>query len=58
MPHSFLQSSSKDARFEQILKNRTAIKKTADEKALHEICHFYDIIRIDSEEKIREVQQE
>ncbi|XP_024625260.1 RNA-directed DNA methylation 4 isoform X4 [Medicago truncatula] len=53
-----VNSSAKDARFEQILKNRTAIKKTAAEKALHEICHFYDIVRIDCEEKIREVQQE
>ncbi|GAU29034.1 hypothetical protein TSUD_165520, partial [Trifolium subterraneum] len=44
-------SSAIDARFKQIW-------KTSDEKALRKICQFYDIVRVDSEEKIKEEQQE
>lgn len=58
MPYSFSQSSAKDARFEQIWKSRKVNKGTADENALQEICQFYDIVRVDSEEKVNQVQQE
>jgi disulfide oxidoreductase YuzD len=52
------ESSAKDARFEQIWKSRKENKGTTDVNALHEICQFYDIVRVDSEEKTKEVQQE
>ncbi|MED6185459.1 hypothetical protein PIB30_057259 [Stylosanthes scabra] len=51
-------SSAKDARFEQIWKRRKSGKTAEQEKALQEICQFYDIIRVDSEENPKEVQQE
>jgi len=56
--HSFSQTSAKDARFEQIWKSRKVYKGTADENALQEICQFYDIVRVDSKENIKEVQHE
>ncbi|TKY63207.1 RNA-directed DNA methylation 4 [Spatholobus suberectus] len=52
------ESLAKDARFEQIWKSRKGNKGTAHDKALQEICHFYDIVRVDNEEKSKEVQQE
>ncbi|KAG4926450.1 hypothetical protein JHK85_052936 [Glycine max] len=52
------ESLAKDARFEQIWKNRKGNKGTAHDKALQEMCHLYDIVRIDNEEKNKEVQQE
>ncbi|CAJ2669645.1 unnamed protein product [Trifolium pratense] len=52
------ESSAKDARFEQIWKSRKENKGTTDVNALREICQFYDIVRVDSEEKTKEVQQE
>ncbi|CAJ2669649.1 unnamed protein product [Trifolium pratense] len=45
------ESSAIDARFKQIW-------KTSDENALQKICQFYDIVRVDYEEKIKEEQQE
>ncbi|KAK7395783.1 hypothetical protein VNO78_16353 [Psophocarpus tetragonolobus] len=52
------ESLAKDARFEQIWKSRNRNKGTANDKALQEICHFYDIVRVDNEEKNKEVQRE
>ncbi|KAL5153009.1 RNA-directed DNA methylation 4 [Glycine soja] len=52
------ESLAKDARFEQIWKNRKGNKGTAHDKALQEMCHLYDIVRIDNEEINKEVQQE
>ncbi|MED6118700.1 hypothetical protein PIB30_005172 [Stylosanthes scabra] len=52
------ESSAKDARFEQIWKRRKGGKTAEQEKALQEICQFYDIVRVDSEENSKEVQQE
>ncbi|XP_058739407.1 RNA-directed DNA methylation 4-like [Vicia villosa] len=46
-----VNSSAIDDRFKQI-------RKTADENALLKICQFYDIVRVDSEEKVKEVQKE
>lgn len=58
MSHSFSQSSAKEARFEQIWKSRKVNKGTSVENALQEICQFYDIVRVDSQEQIKEVQHE
>ncbi|KAL2320155.1 hypothetical protein Fmac_029124 [Flemingia macrophylla] len=52
------ESLAKDVRFEQIWKSRKGNKGTANDKALQEICHLYDIVRVDNEEKNKEVQQE
>ncbi|WJX75759.1 hypothetical protein P8452_59259 [Trifolium repens] len=46
-----VNSSDIDACFKQIW-------KTPDENGLRKICQFYDIVRVDSEEKIKEKQQE
>ncbi|CAJ1782471.1 unnamed protein product [Sphenostylis stenocarpa] len=52
------ESLAKDARFEQIWKSRKGNKGTAHDTALQEICNFYDIVRVDNEEKNKEVQQQ
>ncbi|XP_047167242.1 RNA-directed DNA methylation 4-like, partial [Vigna umbellata] len=54
------QSLAKDARFEQIWKRRKGNKGTESthDKELQEICNFYDIVRVDNEEKKKEVQQQ
>ncbi|CAL5191626.1 unnamed protein product [Lathyrus oleraceus] len=52
------ESSAKEARFEQIWKSRKVNKGTSVENALQEICQFYDIVRVDSQEQIKEVQHE
>ncbi|WJX81258.1 hypothetical protein P8452_64163 [Trifolium repens] len=46
-----VNSSDIDACFKQIW-------KTPDENALRKICQFYDIVRVDSEEKIKEEQKQ
>ncbi|XP_061365650.1 RNA-directed DNA methylation 4 [Gastrolobium bilobum] len=48
------ESLAKNARFEQIWKSRKGNKGTVHEKALQEICHLYDIVRVDIEEKSKE----
>ncbi|CAK8541157.1 unnamed protein product [Lathyrus sativus] len=50
------ESSAKEARFEQIWKSRKVNKGTSVENTLQEICQFYDIVRVDSQEQIKEVQ--
>ncbi|KAI4350642.1 hypothetical protein L6164_005078 [Bauhinia variegata] len=52
------ESLAKNARFEQIWKSRKENKEAVHEKALQEICRFYDVVRVDKEEKPEEVQQE
>ncbi|XP_027929098.1 RNA-directed DNA methylation 4 [Vigna unguiculata] len=56
------ESLAKDARFEQIWKSRKGNKGTGTgtkhDKALLEICNFYDIVRVDNEEKKKEVQEQ
>ncbi|BAT84647.1 hypothetical protein LR48_Vigan03g160800 [Vigna angularis] len=54
------ESLAKDARFEQIWKRRKGNKGTGSthDKELQEICNFYDIVRVDNEEKKKEVQQQ
>lgn len=49
--YSFSQSLAKDARFEQIWKSRKGNKETEHEKALQEICNFYDIVRVEEQQK-------
>nr|GMD41985.1 RNA-directed DNA methylation 4 [Ipomoea batatas] len=46
---------SKNARFEQIWKSRRGKK---DDEALHEVCRLYDVVRVDTEEKSHDVQEE
>ncbi|OIW14426.1 hypothetical protein TanjilG_20872 [Lupinus angustifolius] len=41
------ESFAKDARFEQIWKSRRGNKGAEHENALQDICHFYDIVRVD-----------
>ncbi|ONH99715.1 hypothetical protein PRUPE_6G045300 [Prunus persica] len=48
---------AKNARFEQIWRSRKGNKETSHEK-LHEMCHFYDVVRVDVEERSNELQQE
>ncbi|KAF3454833.1 hypothetical protein FNV43_RR05281 [Rhamnella rubrinervis] len=48
--------TSKNARFEQIWRSRRGNKEAGHEK-LHEICRFYDVVRVDVEERSNEVQQ-
>ncbi|XP_028785829.1 RNA-directed DNA methylation 4 [Neltuma alba] len=51
------ESTAKNARFEQIWKSRRGNKESVHAKALQEICHFYDVVRVD-EEKNNKAQQE
>nr|GMD45197.1 putative pentatricopeptide repeat-containing protein At5g09950 [Ipomoea batatas] len=46
---------SKNACFEQIWKSRRGKK---DDEALHEVCRLYDVVRVDTEEKSHDVQEE
>ncbi|XP_020423186.1 RNA-directed DNA methylation 4 isoform X1 [Prunus persica] len=47
----------KNARFEQRWRSRKGDKGTSHEK-LHEMCHFYDVILVDVEERSNELRQE
>lgn len=49
---------SKNARFEQIWKSRKEKRKLMHNEELNEMCKLYDVIRVDTEEKGREVQEE
>ncbi|KAM3307213.1 RNA-directed DNA methylation 4 isoform X2 [Capsicum chacoense] len=49
---------SKSARFEQIWKSRKEKSKLMHDKELNEMCRLYDVIRVDTEEKSHEVQEE
>ncbi|XP_061944742.1 RNA-directed DNA methylation 4 isoform X3 [Populus nigra] len=44
-----------DARFEQIWRSRRGDKGASEDKALHDICSFYDVVRV--EESFNEVQE-
>nr|GMD64322.1 RNA-directed DNA methylation 4 isoform X2 [Ipomoea batatas] len=46
---------SKSARFEQVWKSRRGKK---EDEALHEVCRLYDVVRVDTEEKSHDVQEE
>ncbi|THF98009.1 hypothetical protein TEA_007558 [Camellia sinensis var. sinensis] len=49
---------SKNARFEQIWRSRKGRKEATHDDALHEICHVYDVVRVDVEETASEVQEQ
>lgn len=49
--------TAKNARFEQIWRSRKGSKEVSDEK-LQEMCHFYDVIRVDVEERSNELKQQ
>ncbi|KAK6788250.1 hypothetical protein RDI58_016775 [Solanum bulbocastanum] len=49
---------SKNARFEQIWKSRKEKRKLMHNEELNEMCQLYDVIRVDTEEKRHEVQEE
>ncbi|CAN4098681.1 unnamed protein product [Withania somnifera] len=49
---------SKNARFEQIWKSRKEKRKLMYNEELNDMCRLYDVLRVDTEEKSREVQEE
>lgn len=49
------EAVAKNARFEQIWRSRKGNKEVMDGK-IHEMCHFYDVVRIDGEERTSGVQ--
>ncbi|EXC11334.1 hypothetical protein L484_006899 [Morus notabilis] len=51
------EAVAKNARFEQIWRSRKGNKEVRDGK-LHEMCHFYDVVRIDGEDKATGVRQQ
>ncbi|OVA15359.1 hypothetical protein BVC80_1555g4 [Macleaya cordata] len=49
---------AKHARFEQIWKRRKGKKETMHDDSIHELCHLYDVVRVDvEEEKPKKVEQ-
>ncbi|CAL5333957.1 unnamed protein product [Camellia sinensis] len=52
------EALSKNARFEQIWRSRKGRKEATHDDALHEICHVYDVVRVDVEETASEVQEQ
>ncbi|XP_058198743.1 RNA-directed DNA methylation 4 isoform X2 [Rhododendron vialii] len=49
---------SKNARFEQIWRSRKGKKEAMHDDALHEMCHVYDVVRVDVEEATIEVHDQ
>ncbi|KAK2652865.1 hypothetical protein Ddye_012721 [Dipteronia dyeriana] len=49
---------AKNARFEQIWRSRKGNKEEMLDKELREMCHFYDVVRVDAEERSNEVQKQ
>ncbi|KAH7542794.1 hypothetical protein FEM48_Zijuj02G0112700 [Ziziphus jujuba var. spinosa] len=47
------EAVAKNARFEQIWRSRKGKKEK-----LHKMCHFYDVVRVDVEERSNEVQEQ
>lgn len=54
LPYQIL---AKNARFEQIWRSRKGKNEAAQDKALHEMCHLYDVVRVDVEETSSQVQE-
>lgn len=46
------ENAAKHARFEQVWRSRKGIVETANENAIHELCHLYDVVRVDVEEEM------
>ncbi|KAJ8751286.1 hypothetical protein K2173_016467 [Erythroxylum novogranatense] len=45
---------AKNARFEQIWSRRKGNRQALGDEALRDMCHFYDVVRVDVEEKLKE----
>ncbi|KAJ0045286.1 hypothetical protein Pint_05120 [Pistacia integerrima] len=52
------EALAKTARFEQIWRSRNRNKEEMRDEALHEMCQFYDVVRVDVEQKPNEVQKQ
>lgn len=52
------ETIAKNARFEQIWSRRKGSEGGTNNKALHEMYQFYDVVRVDGEEKTSTVQKE
>ncbi|XP_038707377.1 RNA-directed DNA methylation 4 isoform X2 [Tripterygium wilfordii] len=48
---------AKNARFEQIWRSRKGNKQTLYNKTLYDMCHFYDVVRVDVEERSNVVRE-
>uniref|UniRef100_A0A5B6ZP96 Putative RNA-directed DNA methylation 4 isoform X2 n=1 Tax=Davidia involucrata TaxID=16924 RepID=A0A5B6ZP96_DAVIN len=48
---------SKNARFEQIWKSRKGKEEAMHDETVHEMCHLYDVVRVDVEETTKVVQE-
>ncbi|XP_037497897.1 RNA-directed DNA methylation 4 isoform X2 [Jatropha curcas] len=46
---------AQNARFQQIWRSRRRNKEESHDKKLHDMCHFYDVVRIDAEMEEEEV---
>lgn len=44
--------AAKHARFEQVWRSRKGIAEAANENAIRELCHLYDVVRVDMEEEM------
>lgn len=49
---------AKNARFEQIWRSRTGNNQEMHEKEIREMCHFYDVVRVDAEGRSNEGQKQ
>lgn len=49
---------AKNARFEQIWRSRKGNQEAMHNKEIGEMCRFYDVVRVDVEERSKEVQQQ
>ncbi|XP_023888337.2 RNA-directed DNA methylation 4 isoform X3 [Quercus suber] len=49
---------AKNARFEQIWRSRKGNQEAMHNKELDEMCRFYDVVRVDVEERSEEVKQQ
>uniref|UniRef100_A0A7N2KNY3 Transcription factor Iwr1 domain-containing protein n=1 Tax=Quercus lobata TaxID=97700 RepID=A0A7N2KNY3_QUELO len=49
---------AKNARFEQIWRSRKGNQEATHNKELDEMCRFYDVVRVDVEERSKEVKQQ
>ncbi|GAA0152997.1 hydrolase [Lithospermum erythrorhizon] len=49
------ESASKNARFKQIWRSRNSKEEATVDEPFHDICQFFDVVRVDSEGKSQEV---
>lgn len=48
--------AAKHARFEQVWRSRKGTAETVNENAIRELCHLYDVVRVDVEEEMEAKQ--